>query len=44
VRPNIAAPKSVSIFAANANGDVAPIRQLSGAKTKLDDPLGLAVR
>ncbi|MGA8325122.1 MAG: hypothetical protein WB757_03480, partial [Candidatus Cybelea sp.] len=41
---NIATPKSVSIFAADANGDVAPIRQLSGPKTKLYNPIGIAVR
>jgi sugar lactone lactonase YvrE len=34
---------SVEVFAAGANGNVAPIETIAGAKTKLSQPNGLAL-
>lgn len=34
-------PPSITIFAADASGDVAPVRSIQGARTKLDWPMGL---
>lgn len=35
--------ESVDVFAANANGNVAPLRTISGALTGIDHPYGVAV-
>lgn len=44
---NIYVPNSrsseINVFAANASGDVAPIRTISGAQTGLQDPMGINV-
>ncbi|MBV8171449.1 MAG: hypothetical protein JO219_05925 [Candidatus Eremiobacteraeota bacterium] len=37
------AANTINVFAANATGNVAPIRSISGASTALADPPGLAV-
>jgi len=37
------APASVNVYAAGANGDVAPIRRIAGKNTGLQDPTALAV-
>jgi hypothetical protein len=36
-------PDQVTVYAAGANGDVAPIRTISGPDTKLDHPQGIAL-
>ncbi|MBS1815106.1 MAG: SMP-30/gluconolactonase/LRE family protein [Acidobacteria bacterium] len=40
---NGAAANSISVFASNANGNVAPVRTISGGATGLTSPAGLAV-
>jgi hypothetical protein len=37
------APSSVTVYAAGANGNVAPIRTISGIATGLDQPVGITV-
>jgi hypothetical protein len=39
----LAAPNSVTIYAAGANGNVAPIRTIYGSETDLYDPAGVAL-
>ena len=34
---------SITVYSRNANGDVAPIRKISGTNTSLDSPVGVAV-
>jgi hypothetical protein len=34
---------SVPVYAANANGNIPPIQTISGSKTGLTEPLGIAV-
>ncbi|MBV8531956.1 MAG: NHL repeat-containing protein [Candidatus Eremiobacteraeota bacterium] len=34
---------SLTVYAAGANGNVAPIQRIAGGRTKLDNPLGVAV-
>ena len=36
-------PDSVTVYAAGANGNVAPVRTISGSATNLDDPEGIAL-
>ncbi len=36
-------PDQVTVYAAGANGDVAPIRTITGPNTKLSDPSGIAL-
>jgi len=37
------APASVTVYAAGANGNVAPIQTISGADTGLDQPVGITI-
>ena len=36
-------PPSVTVYAANANGNVSPIRTISGSRTRLNGPVGIAL-
>ena len=40
---NALSPNSITVYARTANGNVAPLRTISGGATELNDPVGLAV-